>query len=675
MKFSSLQHTSVKTFSVPRLDGGTDLSLPPDTISDSALSDGVNIWFDKGILKTRPGLLSDSGKVIMSESSTYDDTLNYSLTDAGFFSDGEYKRIAVGEYCESGAHYFCRIFLISADGSSSQAGYLLFNRVSNDEFNIPENILFYSAEAVSGAGVFAFVTTHNIYNTQQKGYRIYELSADMQSWSEHISYYTPVVYINGRGTRYEQSRSLGIAYTGTPKVIESENILTNRFKAYYTSDAYSSTFRLPFSGLDSDSVICRVYYEPADYCEWVIPQGQNNVTATFYTAQITLNIDREKGIFYFTGEEGEYPVPKMSKYPENNISITAGKNTGFDIGSAVSCTCTADCGSRLLFSGGRDKGRVFSVPRSNPLYFPADSCFDAGGNDSGINALVPCSDGVAAFKQNEIYLLKIKEGGKINTTSLLADDSSTFYNADSFTVKRISADTGCAAKETCAVYADRPVWLGSDKAVYSLNVSSNKISKLSSPVGDFLRTKTEEKAYAAIYGNHYILISGSKAVIIDCGSDAESPVCYIWNFGEISPVGVFVNSGEICFLCVSLGGMAMYSAGLGGNTDTLVSEGEDGLIFEDFSFYSRAVTKHYRLGNIGKGKHIQSIFLAFESDGQTEIVLNGNMLHGDITENGGGLKTLKLIPEMPSVNKMSLEISSSGSFSAGGFTVYYRESV
>ena len=112
MKFSSLQHTSVKTFSVPRLDGGTDLSLPPDTISDSALSDGVNIWFDKGILKTRPGLLSDSGKVIMSESSTYDDTLNYRLTDAGFFSGGEYKRIAVGEYCESGAHYFCRIFLI-----------------------------------------------------------------------------------------------------------------------------------------------------------------------------------------------------------------------------------------------------------------------------------------------------------------------------------------------------------------------------------------------------------------------------------------------------------------------------------------------------------------------------------------------------------------------------------
>ena len=675
MKFSSLQHTSVKTFSVARLDGGTDLSLPADTISDNALSDGVNIWFNKGTLKTRPGLSADADRVIMNESSTYDGTLTYTLTDAGFFSGDEYKRIAVGKYCESGAHYFCRIFLISADGSSSQAGYLLFNRVSNDEFNIPENILFYSAEAVSGAGVFAFVTTHNIYNTQQKGYRIYELSADMQSWSEHISYYTPVVYINGRGTCYEQSRSLGIAYTGTPKVLESENILTNRFKAYYTSDAHSSTFRLPFSGLDNDSVICRVYYEPDDYCEWIIPEGETTATATFYTAQITLNIDRAKGIFYFTGEDGEYPVPKMSKYPENNISITAGKDTGFDIGSVVSCTCTADCGSRLLFSGGRDKGRVFSVPRSNPLYFPADSCFDTGGNDSGINALVPCSDGVAAFKQNEIYLLKIKEGSKINTTSLLADDSSTFYNADSVTVKRLSADKGCVCKNTCAVYADRPVWLGSDKAVYSLNLSSNKITELSAPVGDFLRMRTEEKAYAAIYGNHYILISGSKAVIIDFGSDTENPVCYIWNFGEISPIGVFVSRGKICFLCVSVSGMTMYSSGLSGNTDTLVSAGEDGLIFENLSFFSRAVTKHYRLGNIGKGKHIQSIFLVFESEGQTDIKLNGSMLYGEIPAMNGGPKTLKLIPEMPSVNKMSLEISSSGAFSAGGFTVYYRESV
>ena len=675
MKFSSLQHTSVKTFSAARLDGGMNLSLPADTISDNALSDGVNIWFNKGTLKTRPGLSADADRVIMSESSTYDGTLTYKLTDTGFFSGDEYKRIAVGEYCESGAHYFCRIFLISADGSSSQAGYLLFNRASNDEFNIPENILFYSAESVSGAGVFAFVTTHNIYNTQQKGYHIYELNADMQSWSEHISYYTPVVYINGRGTCYEQSRSLGIAYTGTPKVLESENILTNRFKAYYTSDAHSSTFRLPFSGLDNDSVICRVYYEPDNYCEWIIPEGGTTATATFYTAQITLNIDRTKGIFYFTGEDGEYPVPKMSKYPENNISITAGKDTGFDIGSAVSCTCSADCGSRLLFSGGRDKGRVFSVPRSNPLYFPADSCFDTGGNDSGINALVPCSDGVAAFKQNEIYLLKIKEGGKINTTSLLADDSSTFYNPDSFTVNRISADKGCLSKDTCAVYADRPVWLGSDKAVYSLNISSNKITELSAPIGDFLRTRTEEKAYAAIYGNHYILISESKAVIIYLGSDTENPVCYIWNFGEISPIGVFVSSGKICFLCVSVSGMALYSSGLSGNTDTLVSAGEDGLIFENLSFFSRAVTKHYRLGNIGKGKHIQSVFLAFESDGQTEIKLNGNMLCGDIPEAGGGLKTLKLIPEMPSVNKMSLEISSSGTFSAGGFTVYYRESV
>ena len=85
MKFSSLQHTSVKTFSAARLDGGMNLSLPADTISDNALSDGVNIWFNKGTLKTRPGLSADADRVIMSESSTYDGTLTYKLTDTGFF--------------------------------------------------------------------------------------------------------------------------------------------------------------------------------------------------------------------------------------------------------------------------------------------------------------------------------------------------------------------------------------------------------------------------------------------------------------------------------------------------------------------------------------------------------------------------------------------------------------
>lgn len=683
MKFSSLQHTSVKTFTVRNFDGGTDLSCIPSNIPDSSLSKSLNMWHKDGLLKTRPGLEASQENIIKSESGSYSETLSYTVADGGFYIGGEYKKIAVEEYCESDSHYFCRIFFIGTDGNSQSAGYFVFNRISNEDFYQPVNILFYSAKSVSGAGVFALAAAENKYNPGQKSYRVYELDESLASWTEHTDFYTPVVYINGRGTRYEEARDTGLAYTGQPKILEAQNLLTNSFKAYFTSDGHSSAFRLPFSGLNDDSVICRVYVGPSAYAEWTVLPGQASAETMFYTAQITLNVDREKGIIYFTDDSGDYPLPMISTYHENNVRVTAGKDVEGGIGRAASCTCCAAYGSKIVFSGGNDKAAVFSVPVSNPLYFSLGSAFSAGGPDKGVNALLSYGGGVLAFKDDEIYDISLKEGGALNSTSLLADDGSVFYEGDSFSAKRISAAVGCTNRHTALLCGKQPVWLGNDGRIYSLNLSSGEIKALSSEInryfdgsGDFL----PENAYAAVFERRYILMSGGKSVIIDYGSGkAENAAAYPWDFGGISLAGAVSGSGKLRFICVGSDGLTLYSAGLSSEGDTDICSADGESVTEKKAFSNFIATKCFNLGSMTRKKLIQSVFLSVRLSGELTISVNGGLpavFAKDMPEYGcGQLKNVKLIPRLGGVNQLWLTLSSDNGFALCELTVYYRETV
>lgn len=684
MKFGSLMHTERKTFKVRNFKAGTVKGRLASDIPDNALSDSLNMWSNGGILCTRPGLFSDSENIIKSENPPFYDSFSYKVTDSAVYVNGEYKKIAVEEYCAEDSFYYCNIFFVGADGSSTSAGYFVLNRISSEDFYQPTNILFYSGSAVNGAGVFALVSTRNIYDYTQKGYRIYELSENLNSWQELNSFYIPVVYINGRGNRYEEARATGYAYAGKPMLLESQNMLTDSFKAYFTSDGYSSCFRLPITDLNEEAVICRVYINPTKYTEWHITEGQSSVTATFYNAQITLNIDRKKGMLNFTDSEGDYPIPMMNMYHENNICVKAGKTVkdGFD--RAVSSSCCAEYGSRILFSGGIEKGRIFSVHTDNPLYFPCDSSFTVG-EDDGINALLSYKNGILAFRQNEIYALTLKCGSAINSNSLLADNDSIFYNSDSFTVKKISGDKGLKNKFSCLIYGDDAVWLGSDRAVYALNTSSLEIAKLSDAVEEFFGSLSNSEAagaFAVKNGNRYLLLIGKKAVIMDFrDAGLKNPAWYIWSFPTTETMGGFYCADKLTIFCKGTDSKVFYTAKLSGEEDTdICLNGSSPIIKKEYVSGS-AVTKSFDFGSMSGKKLIDSINFSASSVGKLEIFINGKSFDRlslgapDMDYTCGTLKSVKLIPHLSAVRSAQIKFCSDNAFTLGELIINYRDTV
>lgn len=685
MKFSSLNRTGLKTLKVKDFSGGVNLCKIPSGISDRELSAVNNMCCKGGVLSSRPGICASADDIIENEEISSNYLISYRVTDTAVYVNGEYKKIAVADYCESDAHYFCCIYFLGADGSKTAAGYINYNRISNDCFYQPTSLLFYSGAPVNGGGIFALVTAQNIYDETEYAHSIFEISADMTVWVESTDYYTPVVYINGRGNRYEEAKATNWAYTGQPKILESRNMLTSRFKAYFTSDGYSSCFRLPFTYLASESVVCRVYTAPDKYTEWFIGSASSSVTATFYTADITLNVDRSKGMIYFTDSEGEYPVPMMSKYHENNICVTAGKKTenGFD--KAASSTCCAVFDSKIIFSGGCDKGRVFCVSASNPLYFPEDSAATVGGQERGINALLAYKNGIIAYKEDEIYALTLKKGEAINSTSLLADNDSVFYKSDSFSVKRVDGNIGCVNKNSAVLCGNTPVWLGNDGEVYSLNTSSWEMNRLSEAIKPYLTEIGDmelQNASAAVDGSQYMLMIGSKAVIMEYSQNelkAGGVKWYIWDFGSIKMLGAEKSGEKQRFFCTGSDGKILYSAVLSGENDTDICYASGVSVINTREIPCSVTTKCFDFGSPAVKKLIENILLSVSSSGKLDIALNGKHFDRlrlgtpDIDCGCGAFKSVKIIPHLFGTQSLCMTFSSDSGFSLGELIINYRE--
>ncbi len=685
MKYSSVGHTKVKTFKVRNFKGGIDNSAPNFSIADNALSSALNMQYKNGVLKTRNGLFAAADSVIKNENPDTYNTFSYRVTDNEVYINGEKKKIAIEEYCMSGSHYFCYIYFVGEDGTVTPASYLLFNRTTSTLFHNPENMLFFSGKPNSGAGIYVFVTTADLYNYSNKDYMIYELSSDLNEWQRVYNYYTPVIYINGRGTRYEEAKATGLAFTGAPKVLESQNMLTSRFKAYFTSDGHSSSFRLPLTGIAEESVICRIYKNPTSYTEWCIMPGTASDTQTFYTAEITLNIDREKGILNFTDAEGDYPVPMMNMYHENNICITAGKEIANSFENVVSSTCLSYYNSKIIFSGSKNKGSIISVSVDNPLYFPVDSVGTVGDDKSDVTALLSYKDGIIAFKENSIYLLTVKNGEVLNSNSLLSDDDSYFYKGDIFSAKALSGQIGCKNKRTAVLCGKVPIWLGSDKKIYSLNISSNEINCISNKISSYLEELNDYEileAFSVCNLDTYSLIIGNKAFVTDFyNKDIKNGSFNLWNFGDINILGAIEGKNGLRYFCKGSDGSVFYTAVLSGEKDTDICGNGQEVTINSKAFESNITTKCFDFGSGVTNKIIENIFLSLSSAGKIEISVNNRYFDTvslgipDLDYTCGTLKSVKLIPHLAGVNSICITLSSVSGFTVGELMIYYREAV
>ena len=485
--------------------------------------------------------------------------------------------------------------------------------------------------------------------------------------------------INGRGNKYEVFHAENYAFTGKPTVLEAPNLLSGSFHAYYSSDGYSSSFTLPFTNISENGIHCRIHSAPNEHTDWTVYDNSTSATEKFMNVEVTMNVDRSKGLVYFTLPDGQdYSVPLMSRYLANNIRITATKKTPVSFEDVVSCTCAVVSDSRIMLSGGLKGNRVFIARYDNPLYIPQSDPIELGEERLPVTAIVPFGEKLLAFKKNELYVLNLKKGGAVNTQSLLADNDAVFYNTDSITAKKTSYGTGCENRRAVTVLKDKAVWLSPEGIIYAMTASLNimPISQKVHSVLDSFDSRLLKTAVAINDKRHCMFFFENIALTckISSNPDEENTAWYIWRFPKNLKIIGGIDKTTPFIYCVNKFNTC-YTAELKGDRDCLITYSADNAHKEELPISSSISTAFY--APLGKNikKKLNKICMQLSAKGSTEIKINGKRLDlGGLRLSGDeDFRKLTVFPPVSSFSSVYITISSEEFLNLGELDIYYNK--
>ncbi|MBQ2236857.1 MAG: hypothetical protein II317_01950 [Clostridia bacterium] len=640
MKYEPIGEIKQSSLAVDTFDGGLNISLSPNAINNNELSEAVNVWYKDGFLQKRPGIKGDIQNIIWQEQTDSYEIIRYKCYDNSvFIEDKEYKVItACRTDLDSYERYY--VYLVDTCGNVKNAGILHFGRTDSQTFYIPKNILFFSGKAVTGGGIYAVVSKYNMANPKNESHSIYEIDENLENWNMATGFYLPTIYINGRGNRYEEAREVGYAFGGTPKMVESVNMLNGGFKAYFSSDGYSSSFSLPVKGLDFYSTIkCRVYVAPDVYTEWIVSPEFAGKSETFYNQEVTLVADRDNGVISFSSPSGAFAIPIMETYKCNNICITAYKDIENGKKKIASSTVCAKVGNTLIFAGGTEKNKVYCSKTDNPLYFPENSSGKIGDINTSVTALKNYKDSIIAFKKSGIYKISVKEGKAISEDNFIPDSAESLYFPDTLSVKEICNSNGTSYPSTVKQCGDNLVWLSTDNNVYSMsptgaiyNISFNIQPRLSEIAQQFHPYITD--CFALVLDGNYMLFFGEKVFLMNfsvkgmryptANWNKKESNCswYYWNIDEkITIFGGLFCGGKAKFLCGDAGNGIMYFAVAEGDTDISLNGNADGEIeTKEYKIKCITATRLYDMEDVISKKFIERVKISAFGDMMVEYL-------------------------------------------------------
>lgn len=675
MKFNPLNASPLKCFKLPELDGGTDYN----SVKENCIKESLNMWYRSNRLKTRPGVTANGSNAIKISKQNYYDQFDYKLHDVKVnYLDNEYRICTVG-VCSDDYNYTLYIYFIASDLNIINVGSLNFLRISSTVFKVPDNINFYVGKPQTGGGVFALMTLSNLENKADKNYNIYEINSTFTEWERVYDYYIPTLMINGRGNKYDVAAiESGVLYE-PPRALESQNLLNGRFNVYFTSDGYSSSFRLPVSNLTFDTVVCRIYYATGIYAEWRVSGPAIVDTQSFMGVNVMLTVDHELGILSFTYNGAPFAIPIMDTYSENNIRITAVKETPDGFSQVVDSACSFSADGRVYLSGGKNGNILMSARSENPLYFPQAATTDIGGAEE-VTALSLQGKKIIAFKESEIYFVTLRKGKRINEIGLIADNDTLFKSSDTLSPELISKTVGCKFKNTVCHVRDKIVWLSQNYEVCLLeNIGFDSVMRLSESLTEHDDFEFMD-SFALSDGAYYILFDSNKAFACDL-LNFSSPKWYNWRFNRgFSLCGGYYKKGKFWLLCDADNSGLFYMATLDGDCDAEVYINEDRVVqTEKNKINGFILTNAYNLSGQNHKNIVESISIALSGRGKIGVKVNGrsvslvDLRFSADDYDKGEYKSVCLRPHLYDTKQVQLYIESDGEFSLGDIEIFYRK--
>ena len=657
MKFPVFKSGNATVCHIDSISKGVTPQSDCNKAENLGLTDCKNVIYNNGCIRNRLGLLTDHTNLI--DNSEYSGKI-YSIAETTGIEvtiDEEPAKMIVEQIDYDISAYILLAHFISEKGKHLKSAPIYFQRIEDQVFYNPTKVSYFKGTPVSGGGIFALVYLQNQYDSSQKDSRIFEINSDFTGWERIYSPYIPTVYINGRGNNYEKAKGTNQAFEGTPKLLEGLNLLDHRFHSYFSTDGFSSSFRLPFSSLSDDRVVCRLYYTVSSYVEWIVAEGQNTATQSLYSVSVTMTVNREKGIVSFSVPAGEYAMPLISDRNENNLRITATKSCDYDVDDICSADSYLSHKGKIYLAA---KGCIFSARESNPLYFPRESVVKLTDSDKKINALAPLGDKIIAFCDDEISSISITDGKALNTVSLIAENDAIFYESDTLKCNVISNSVGCSDGTSVCSDLNRIFWLGKDGLPYCL-LSAEKVLRLLDVLPKVWNNNTIDPCFGVICGNDVMFFKGNNALVLTAehmpNSLSDTMEVYYWEFPSnlLFHCGYSLD-GKPKIISSSIPSELLFVSTLGENEDIFLdnTDEETVLTTTPINCYLETQNLNFECGNTVK--KIDFIALNIDCE-KANFSVNGRLKR--ITYKIGLDRKLKLFLGLCNVSSVKLSLETS----------------
>ena len=473
MRYKRMPVSGGGKVSMPRLSGGLNVYDAPNRVGDNQLTDGDNLWWHRGALRTRPGVVTDG---------TWDETDAYTTRQK--VSEREALLLRLANIEGTNRLYASHLSIEGGHQGLREQGYALQGS------DIPSSALGVRAKKNSGAEWYYLIANGEIVQEAEGEWTAAEP-------------YVPTVLINGVGEECEADAE--------PSVYEDYNMLTRAFQCHFTTDGTSTTFKLPEDKLATNRHGVDGHDKEGDV--WAIVEIDIPTTDGISTEKVELKVGRsDQGITIgevegFTSEDLGYPGPSgdmklritiqpkrgiitLTLYdnlgtPEepkwntaqggfpftttNNLRVTAWRGREHEKDRLTICKMTRGewfggdrsgiaGGTRYFVCGNPDEPDLLCWSGiEHPLYFPEHNRVRVGDDHQAITAMGKQGSLLVLYKERETYAMQYTSGDDADHAFAESGGVAITSYMAIFLLTPINASVGCDCPDTVRLVNNRLV--------------------------------------------------------------------------------------------------------------------------------------------------------------------------------------------------------------------------
>ena len=727
MIYPSMRGKQSARISIPLLSGGLNVSRQATEIFDNQLTECTNMWFNDGVLKTRPGVECNSYYADDKMLNT-GIKISYNGKRLRVYRIIKEKEIGILFYDDNGTATNGTGF--SVDGTVKSAVFAGHLSASKQYIYCYYS---YSKDEKLLCGVQRFKIDEGKYGTEIE---IEDLT-DIETYGGE--YYEPTVIVNNDFTNDG-------SVTGT--TFEGYNLLNGKHKILCTSkddeeDGNYLHAYIPSEQKEGTPITVEFYTKKWGYQKFVV-DGQSGVwDADFDKDDIIGELDEKYKSLNVRFENKSHYDAQYSQLTIAAI-FTEGNGEGIGAGSGSSNVIlhlerdvdTADkvccntqavwyggstggiSGGSFLFMAGAEPNKLIWSDVDNPLYFPENNYLRVGSDSEKITKLAKMGNNLVIFKEHSVYIATCVEGEGVTVEQLSsgAVTDVTSYAA-TFPTANINDDIGCDLPETVQLCRNRLVWANSTGKVYQIvthsMTSERNIYAISGNIEKLIKQELKKidnpklTASATNWQGYYLLSLGNKTVFVmnydnygftniysySKTDDAESRIeWYKWEF--VYDVVNVANVSENVLITVR--GKRLYGYDTEPNTYNWVCRLNELSAYDNYLVGSTSLekvdmldipcsfaTKWFDFGMMDYYKSIEQLYLTAGSEKGGDITLSYITQRGTVGEriigleaetpdNENFIKTYRQLPMQKRLRHFGLKISSQGQFVFGGFVIKFK---